>query len=150
MALLQAYFPRPELPDSTLRAWAAELVGHDPRDVREAIAALAREQTFMPALAELLTWTHEQRTMRLRDELTALPEHGTWTDTDETAAQDASHEAFDRWRSWRAEQGLSAERNVLEVELEQPEPVYPNDAEMNRQRNDARARLDAEIARERS
>jgi hypothetical protein len=56
LALFQAYFPSPKLPDSTVEAWATELMGYDVADAQAAVGELARvEGRRRPVeLAEIL------------------------------------------------------------------------------------------------
>ncbi len=63
VALVQAYFPRPELPTSTVMAWAAELEPFDFVDASEAARRLARDYTF-PVLANLIGLIDEIRRER--------------------------------------------------------------------------------------
>lgn len=53
VALVQAYFPRPELPASTVMAWATELEPFDFADAQEAARRLSRDFRY-PVLAELI------------------------------------------------------------------------------------------------
>jgi len=58
VALVQAYFPRPELPPSTVMAWARELEPCDFGDAQEAARRLSRERSY-PVLAEMLEYVEE-------------------------------------------------------------------------------------------
>jgi hypothetical protein len=53
VGLVQAYFPRPELPGSTVMAWATELEPFDFQDAQEAARRLSRDYRY-PVLAELI------------------------------------------------------------------------------------------------
>ena len=72
VALVQAYFPRPELPESTVIAWATELEPHDFGDAQEAARRLSRDFTY-PVLAELIGLVDEVRRERSVAERPALP-----------------------------------------------------------------------------
>lgn len=63
VALVQAYFPRPELPESTVIAWATELEPFDFGDAQEAARRLSRDYTY-PVLAELIGLVDEVRRER--------------------------------------------------------------------------------------
>ena len=71
VALVQAFFPRPELPASTVLAWATELEPFDFADGQEAARRLSREYTY-PVLAELIGLVDEVQRERLAVE-TARP-----------------------------------------------------------------------------
>jgi len=64
VALVQAYFPRPELPASTVMAWATELGPFDFDDAQEAARRLSRDYRY-PVLAELIGLVDEVRQERL-------------------------------------------------------------------------------------
>lgn len=74
VALVQAYFPRPELPASTVMAWATELGPFDFADAQEAARRLSRDYRY-PVLAELIGLVDEVRVERLdaEDARPALP-----------------------------------------------------------------------------
>lgn len=58
VALVQAYFPRPELPASTVAAWASELEPFEFEAGRKAIRRLAQSSSY-PVLADMLAEIHE-------------------------------------------------------------------------------------------
>jgi hypothetical protein len=64
VATVQAYFPRPELPDSTVRAWADELERFDFDHAQEAARRLARDYRY-PVLAELVGLVDEVQRERI-------------------------------------------------------------------------------------
>jgi hypothetical protein len=74
VGLVQAYFPRPELPASTVMAWATELEPFDFGDAQEAARRLSRDYRY-PVLAELIGLVDEVRRERLdaEDARPALP-----------------------------------------------------------------------------
>ena len=112
VATVQAYFPRPELPDSTVRAWADELEPYDFGDAQEAARRMSRELRY-PVLAEMIGLLDEVRRERMAAEtprpalpaseaevVAGMPDdvrerwhalQATWAGTEErdTAAEDA-------------------------------------------------------------
>jgi len=72
VATVQAYFPRPELPESTVRAWANELEPFDFDDAQEAARRQGRDRSY-PVLDELLDYVDEVRRERDVDDRPALP-----------------------------------------------------------------------------
>ena len=74
VGLVQAYFPRPELPASTVMAWATELEPFDFGDAQEAARRLSRDYRY-PVLAELVGLVDEVQSERLavQDVRPALP-----------------------------------------------------------------------------
>ena len=72
VALLQAFFPRPELPDSTVQAWSSELIRFDFGDAQEGVRRYSRRADY-PVLAELIEAIGSVELERLRQELPALP-----------------------------------------------------------------------------
>jgi len=73
VGLVQAYFPRPELPGSTVMAWATELEPFDFQDAQEAARRLSRDYRY-PVLAELVGLIDEvQRERAVVYERPALP-----------------------------------------------------------------------------
>jgi hypothetical protein len=71
VALVQAYFPRPELPTSTLTAWASELERYDFEDAEVAVRELAATRPY-PVLADLIEIIAANRPM-FQPEYPALP-----------------------------------------------------------------------------
>jgi len=71
VGLVQAYFPRPELPASTVMAWATELEPFDFGDAQEAARRLSRDYHY-PVLAELIGLVDEVRLERLDAEVPHL------------------------------------------------------------------------------
>jgi hypothetical protein len=73
VGLVQAYFPRPEFPGSTVLAWANELEPFDFDDAQEAARRLARDYRY-PVLAELVGLVDEvQRERAVVYDRPALP-----------------------------------------------------------------------------
>lgn len=73
VGLVQAYFPRPELPDSTVQFWADEIEPFDFDHAQEAARRLARDYRY-PVLAELVGLIDEvQRERAVVYERPSLP-----------------------------------------------------------------------------
>jgi hypothetical protein len=73
VGLVQAYFPRPELPGSTVMAWATELEPFNFQDAQEAARRLSRDYRY-PVLAELIGLVDEvQRERAVVYDRPALP-----------------------------------------------------------------------------
>jgi hypothetical protein len=98
VGLLQGYFPRPELPESTVQLWASELEPFEFEDGRAAAQVIAQTRRF-PVLAEVLEATAEARRVRLLGEMPALPQRA-WPSEDES--MDLGALALREWREARA------------------------------------------------
>jgi len=106
IGVLTAYYPRDEVPASTVAAWSAALADYDVRDAIGAANVLGADRRFLPSLAE---WLVEVRAVRRdrwqREEARALPEGGyislaEWRERqgreahgDGEAAADGGHDA---------------------------------------------------------
>jgi hypothetical protein len=86
---VQAYFPRPELPGSTVMAWATELEPFDFDDAQEAARRLSRDYRY-PVLAELIGLIDE-----VRQEREVVYERPSLPAGDEAAALEMPQEARD-------------------------------------------------------
>lgn len=77
MGMVSAYFPRAELPEPTIMAWAGELLDLEYEDTVQAVRELARTSHFPPALAEIVGKAAEFAEVRRDSEraeaLQALP-----------------------------------------------------------------------------
>lgn len=85
VAAVSMFYPRAELPEATIMAWANELLDFDAGDVLEGVKVTARTSHFAPTLAEIIDAAEEQRkareeleyeaeVARRREEQRALPE----------------------------------------------------------------------------
>ena len=113
VATVQAYFPRPELPDSTVRAWADELEPFDFDDAQEAARRLARDYRF-PVLAELVGLVDEvQRERAVVYDRPALP---AGAEAEALEMPQEARDAIDRLREKWA--GDELDRDVVAEEAE--------------------------------
>jgi hypothetical protein len=113
VATVQAYFPRPELPDSTVRAWADELEPFDFQDAQEAARRLARDYRY-PVLAELVGLVDEvQRERAVVHDRPSLPAG------DEAEALEMPQEARDAIARLREKwSGNDLDRDVVAEDAE--------------------------------
>jgi hypothetical protein len=113
VGLVQAYFPRPELPGSTVMAWATELEPFDFQDAQEAARRLSRDYRY-PVLAELIGLVDEvQRERTVEYDRPALPA-GAELDALEMPqeARDAIARLREKWS------GNELDRDVVAEEAE--------------------------------
>lgn len=96
VGLVQAYFPRPELPDSTKDAWATSLEPFAFSDGVEGVRWVGSNRSY-PVLAEIEDAISEAERVRILESRSALPEH-PWTEQDERASEEGREAAFREWR----------------------------------------------------
>lgn len=113
VGLVQAYFPRPELPASTVMAWATELEPFDFDDAQEAARRLSRDYRY-PVLAELVGLVDEvQRERAVVYERPMLPAG------DEAEALEMPQEARDAIARLREKwSGNDLDRDVVAEDAE--------------------------------
>lgn len=113
VALVQAYFPRPELPESTVLAWATELEPHDFGDAQEAARRLSRELRY-PVLAEMLGYVDEVRRERLARETPspALPA------SEAEVVAEMPEDVREKWHALQAKWAGEGDRDIAAEDAE--------------------------------
>jgi hypothetical protein len=100
VGLLQAYFPRPEFPESTVHVWAAEIEAFELEDAQVAVRWVAHNRTY-PVLAELLDAIRQAWRERLAAERPELIAR-SWTAEDEAESMEIGAKVLADWRRARA------------------------------------------------
>jgi len=106
VGLLQAYFPRPELPESTVQVWASELEAFEVDDVRDAVRWIAHNRSY-PVFSELLDAVRMAWRQRLSIQERVLPAR-VWTKEDEVESMEVGAKVL---ADWRARKEVGAEAN---------------------------------------
>jgi hypothetical protein len=155
VALLQGYFPVPQLPPSTVTLWAEALGEFDRADVETAIRKRGRFGRAVRELAHLIEDVVYERQLRYERDRPALPADGSWSEDQQRQAAAQGAELIRQWRESKSapvpDDPETALGSLVEAVVK-PVADAPSPAELERRRTEGRQRLEAaygdEIARQ--